>query len=63
LTKERLLAGTPDDERSKRKIQQLSLAKKERIENFSNSIRDIKPHLEQILIDLASSNFSKEEKS
>ena len=63
LTKERLMAGTPDEERNKRKIQNLIQRKRERIDRFMQKIKEMKPELESLLIDLTSSKFSKDDKN
>jgi len=58
--KQRLLTGTPDDEKKRRKIQDLVDHKKKEVDDFQEMLNEVQPLLKEVLMKLAASKFNKE---
>jgi signal transduction histidine kinase len=57
------LAGTPTEEKQKKRIQLMINQKDEKINEFREILRQLQPDLEQILVELSNSDFNKDQKT
>ncbi|EAR84486.1 outer dynein arm protein (macronuclear) [Tetrahymena thermophila SB210] len=61
-SRKRALMGTPHDEKIKKKLNGLLQKKEEEINQVRNIIKDLKPHLQNSLVELAKTQFKQDPK-